>query len=263
MARRVRAVGAERLIVIQQAAARLRRAVDEGEPIAVMTGAGVSAESGIPTFRGAGGFWEGFRAEDLATPEAFRSHPEKVWEWYHWRRRFVLNASPNPAHKALAALESVHPHFTLITQNVDGMHQRAGSKQVVELHGSLQQMRCLDCGRVAEIPPEAGGVMYCPECGGVARPHIVWFGELLPPDAWRRAEAAAARAGLMLVVGTSAQVYPAAGLVELAAATGAAVIEVNPEPSALSHLATWAVRLPAGQALPLLMEEAGLPTEAS
>ena len=115
--------------VIEAAGARLREAVDKGEPIAALTGAGVSAESGIPTFRGAGGFWEGFRAEDLATPEAFRENPEKVWEWYHWRRRFVLDASPNPAHRALAALEWVHPRFTLITQNVDGLHRLAGHKR--------------------------------------------------------------------------------------------------------------------------------------
>lgn len=248
--------------VIRQAAARLRRAVDEGEPVAALTGAGVSVESGIPTFRGGGGaFWAGFRSEDLATPEAFRRHPEKVWEWYHQRRQFVMSAQSNPAHKALAALEAVHPHFTLITQNVDGLHQRAGSKRVVELHGSLHQKRCLDCGLISPIPPDAEGVMYCDLCGGVARPHIVWFGEMLPPHAWRQAEEAAARAGVMLVVGTSAQVYPAAGLVEIAAAAGADVIEVNPEPSALAWLARWAIRLPAGQALPQLMRAAGLPTE--
>lgn len=244
---------------IKAAAARLRQVVDAGQSIAVMTGAGVSAESGIPTFRGAGGFWDGFRAEDLATPEAFRRQPDKVWEWYHWRRRFVLEAEPNPAHEALAALEAACPEFTLITQNVDGMHQRAGSQRVVELHGSLHQTRCLDCGRIASVDEDADGVVRCGICGGVARPHIVWFGEVLPEDAWRQAVAASAQAALMLVVGTSAQVYPAAGLVELAAEAGAAIVEVNPEPSALSSLATWAIRLPAGEALPQLLEEASVP----
>ena len=242
--------------VIEAAGARLREAVDKGEPIAALTGAGVSAESGIPTFRGAGGFWEGFRAEDLATPEACRDNPEKVWEWYHWRRRFVLDASPNPAHRALAALERVHPRFTLITQNVDGLHQRAGSQRVVELHGSLHQMRCLDCGLVAPVPGDAEGVMRCAACGGVCRPHIVWFGELLPEEEWRRAYAAALGARVMLVAGTSAAVYPAAGLVEVAADRGADVIEVNPEETALSWRATWAIREPAGAAVPKLLAAA-------
>lgn len=171
----------------------------------------------------------------------------------------MLNAAPNAAHKALAALEAAHPHFMLITQNVDGLHQRAGSRQVVELHGSLHQMRCLECSGISPIPPDADGVMRCRVCGGVARPHIVWFGELLPEEAWRQAEAAAARAGVMLVVGTSAQVYPAAGLIQRAAAAGADVAEINPEPSALAALSRWALRLPAGEALPRLLREAGLP----
>lgn len=244
--------------MIKAAAGRLRRAVEGDELIVALTGAGVSAESGVPTFRGQDGLWQGFRAEELATPEAFRRHPAKVWEWYHWRRRLVLGAVPNQAHKALAALEKAHRPFTLITQNVDGLHQRAGSGRVLELHGNLHEVRCTQCGRVAPLDADAEGIVPCPTCGAPGRPHIVWFGELLPEEPWQKAYAAASEAAVFLVVGTSAAVYPAAGLVELAAERGAALIEINPAETALSPRATWTIRQPAGGALPLLLAEAGI-----
>lgn len=244
--------------VARAAADRLSRAVPGDEPIVALTGAGVSAESGIPTFRGPGGLWKGFRAEELATPEAFRRDPGTVWEWYHWRRRLVLEAEPNPAHEALATLEKVHRRFTLVTQNVDRLHQRAGSERVWELHGNLHEVRCTECGVVAPLNPDAEGIVSCEACGGLGRPHIVWFGEMLPEVPWQRAYAAAMEAAVLLVIGTSAAVYPAAGLVELAARGGAVVIEVNPAETALSSQATWTIRLPAGVALPRMLAEAGI-----
>lgn len=276
------------------AAAALREALEAGRPVAALTGAGVSAESGIPTFRGAGGLWKGFRAEELATPGAFQRDPAKVWEWYTWRRDLVLQAEPNPGHLALAALERAHQNFTLITQNVDGLHQRAGSRRVVELHGNIHHARCLDCGHVASLPePKAGaleasdgaedadvstgpgcegsggdgadgvrrgvgeeGVPRCVRCGGGTRPHIVWFGEMLPEEPWRHAYAAAAGAAVLLVVGTSAAVYPAAGLVDVTLAGGGAVVEINPQATDVSERVTWSLRTPAGEALPELLQRA-------
>lgn len=243
---------------VHAAGERLRRAAAAGEPVVALTGAGVSAESGIPTFRGQGGLWRGFSPEELATPGAFRRSPDTVWEWYHWRRRLVLEAQPNPAHEALAALEKAHERFTLITQNVDGLHQRAGSQRVIELHGNVHYVRCTECGRVAPLTEDADGVVRCDACDGLGRPHIVWFGEMLPEEPWQTAYAAALEAAVMLVVGTSAAVYPAAGLVELAADRGADVVEINPEATALSPQATWTIREPAGVALPRLLAEAAL-----
>lgn len=259
----------------KEASALLRAAIDDAQPIAALTGAGVSAESGIPTFRGAGGLWQGYRAEELATPEAFQRDAAKVWEWYHWRRGLVLEAEPNPAHEALAELERVHEPFTLITQNVDGLHQRAGSRRVVELHGNIHHARCTDCGHVAPLRDDAPGadgsdgadgadgadrhgIVACDRCGAWTRPHIVWFGEMLPEQPWQEAHVAAASAAVLLVVGTSAAVYPAAGLVDVTATAGGAVVEVNPEQTALSSRATFSLREPAGVVLPTLLREAGI-----
>lgn len=242
-----------------RAGALLRQAMDSWSPVAVLTGAGISAESGVPTFRGPDGLWCGFRPEELATPAAFARHPERVWEWYHWRRRLVLAAMPNAGHRALAALEAVAGDaFTLVTQNVDGLHRLAGSRRLVELHGTLLEARCTRCGRVEPLPPEATGIPRCPACGAMARPNVVWFGESLPADAWARAQRAAETASVFLVIGTSAVVYPAAGLIEIAAASGARVIEVNPEETPLSGLADCVLRERAGVALPALLREAGI-----
>ena len=200
----------------------VRDAIDQANRIAVLTGAGVSKESGIPTFRDADGLWRDYRAEELASPEGFHANPALVWEWYEMRRKRIAQAEPNPAHHALARLEGRKPRFTLITQNVDGLHEQAGSRNVLRLHGSLWITRCLLCGeeRDDRRVPLPGLPPRC-ECGGMLRPGVVWFGEPLPPDIWNLAEEAARTADLFLVIGTSAVVYPAAYLVPLAARAGA------------------------------------------
>lgn len=221
--------------------------------ICVLTGAGISAESGIPTFRGAGGLWREFRAAQLATPEAFRRDPKLVWEWYDWRRGLVLAAQPNAGHLALAEFERHRPDgFTLLTQNVDGLHDRAGSRAVVKLHGDLWTLRCMGCGEetrdgrvpLPELPPR------CEGCGGMLRPGVVWFGEALPEAALNAAFQAASTCDVMLVVGTSAQVYPAAALGPLARQSGARLIEVNVEETPHSELSDVALRGAAGTILP-------------
>jgi NAD-dependent deacetylase len=230
-----------------------RRRVEGARSIAVMTGAGISAESGVPTFRGAGGLWREYRAEDLATPEAFERDPRLVWEWYDWRRQQIAPAKPNLAHYALVTLEKRAPEFTLITQNVDGLHAAAGSRNLLEIHGSIWRTRCLSChavresrGPLARVPPR------CP-CEGLLRPDVVWFGEALPYEAMKRAFRAVEECDLMLVVGTSGVVQPAASLGEMALRHGAAVIEVNVEPSATSSAATLFLEGKAGETLPRLV----------
>ncbi len=235
---------------MQQARAWLQAA----SRIAVLTGAGISAESGIPTFRGSGGLWRQFRPEELATPEAFARDPVLVWQWYDWRRSLIARAEPNPGHLALAELERRTDIFTLITQNVDGLHDRAGSRKIVKVHGDIWQVRCTLCGLerrdervpIGEIPPRC-------TCGGVLRPGVVWFGEPLPGEAWRLAEAAARSAGVFLVVGTSAAVYPAAGLAWLARSAGAKVIEINLDETSLSGAADCSLRGKSGELLPQLI----------
>lgn len=202
--------------------------------ITVMTGAGVSAASGVPTFRGPGGLWKNRRPEELATAEAFSSDPLGVWEWYAWRRALVAKARPNRAHEVLAAWSARYPGFHLITQNVDGLHERAGTRNVTRFHGSLWSVSCRD--RCAGAPP--GGWLaeealtelppLCPHCRGLARPGVVWFGEAIPGDALETA-AAAVDCDLFLAIGTSAVVHPAAGLLGQAAARGAFTVEINPD----------------------------------
>jgi len=234
---------------------RMLAALRAARRIAVLTGAGASAESGIPTFRDAQtGLWARFRPEELATPAAFARDPRLVWEWYEWRRGLVALAQPNPAHHALARMQSLVPGFTLITQNVDGLHARAGSADVVELHGNIHRSKCFADGLpVAErvladsLPPR------CPRCGGPLRPDVVWFGEPLPAEALARAEAAARDCDAFLAVGTSAAVYPAAQLPLTALAAGACVIEVNRDPTPLSAAATFSLRGRAGEILPQLV----------
>jgi NAD-dependent deacetylase len=233
---------------------RLRQA----KRIAVLTGAGISAESGIPTFRDAlSGLWARFRPEDLATPEAFRRNPDLVWAWYRSRRERLREIQPNPGHRALAELARRVPDFTLITQNVDGLHGRAGSRDVIELHGSLSRVKCFDGGHPATDFEEGDGVPRCAQCGSMLRPDVVWFGELLPAEPLRRAQAAARSCELFFSVGTSNQVEPAASLPWLAAAAGADVIVVNPSSEGqragrgIHHLSG-----PAGVVLPALLQEA-------
>ncbi|HEX4959913.1 MAG TPA: NAD-dependent deacylase [Thermoanaerobaculia bacterium] len=221
--------------------------------VVVFSGAGVSRESGLNTFRGQGGLWERMRPEELATPEAFAADPEKVWRWYAWRHGVLAAAQPNPAHVAIARLESVFPSYIVVTQNVDGLHQRAGSREVLELHGSLARAFCERCGRSREM---GEAVAESPErpplcaCGGRFRPAVVWFGEALPEEVFARAHEESAACDVFLSVGTSGM--PAAGLIELAHRGGALLIEVNPEPTPFSRLAALRLESPAGEALPAL-----------
>ena len=233
---------------------KARGLLAEARAIAVLTGAGISAESGVPTFRGAGGMWRLFRPEDLATPEAFARDPKLCWEWYDWRRGLIAGVQPNAGHAALAELEHRTNALTLITQNVDGLHQRAGSRKVLEVHGSIWILQCVRCGRewrnlapALDLPP------HC-ECGGMARPGVVWFGENLNPKIWATAEQAVRACDVLLVVGSSAVVYPAAGLVPLASAAGAKIIEVNLEATPLSHAVDFSFAGLAGTILPQLLE---------
>jgi len=194
-----------------------------------LTGAGISRESGIPTFRGRGGFWEGTRPEELATPRAFFRDPEKVWRWYCWRREIISRARPNRAHEILAKMEREH-QLWIITQNVDGLHQRAGSRRVIELHGNIWRLKCTSCGRTWEDPGACGKIPpRCPRCGALARPDVVWFGESLPTQALRKSFELAEWAEVFLVVGTSGLVQPAAELPFIAKGFGARVMVVNPE----------------------------------
>jgi NAD-dependent deacetylase len=219
--------------------------------IAVLTGAGISAESGIPTFRSAGGLWRNFRPEELATPQAFARDPATVWEWYLWRRELISQAQPNEGHLALVRLEDRAPHFTLITQNVDGLHDRAGSRRILKVHGDIWINRCYGCGReTAQLPSDRPP--RC-ACGSLLRPGVVWFGEGLPRDVWMEAEKAASEADVLLVVGTSAQVYPAASLVPYAQNNGAAVIEVNLDDTPFSESVDISLRGPAGEILPRII----------
>lgn len=207
------------------------RRLKAAKRVTAITGAGVSAASGVPTFRGPGGLWRSFRADDLATPQAFRKDPRLVWEWYDWRRGLIAGCSPNAAHDVIARWQR-RPGFTLITQNVDGLHERAGSTDVTRFHGSIWQLQCaVGCGQpdwedrsvpVDPLPP------HCPRCGDLARPGVVWFGETIDAEVLRRCERALA-CDLFLSIGTSSVVYPAAGLVHAARAHGAFTVEINPE----------------------------------
>ena len=234
--------------------AAARALVAGARSIAVLTGAGISAESGVPTFRGPGGLWRNYRPEELATPEAFAADPSLVWEWYAWRRGLVAAARPNPGHEALAALERRSAAFQLITQNVDGLHVLAGSRAVIEIHGSLWRTRCVGCGEVRtdrtpapeRIPP------HCP-CGSLLRPDVVWFGEPLPEDLLGRSIDAVDACDLMLVVGTSGVVQPAASFADAALRRGAPVVEVNLDPTPLSGRATISLRGRSAALLPELI----------
>jgi NAD-dependent deacetylase len=238
----------------------LARAADYLRParrVAVLTGAGISAESGLATFRGAGGLWEGHRVEEVATPSAFRRDPILVWRFYNARRAGVRTARPNPGHLALARLEErLGDAFTLITQNVDGLHREAGSRNVLEVHGSLRRVRCTGCGTVEDRATEPlDDLPHCPSCDSLLRPDVVWFEEALPEDVWRRAASAAGACECFLVVGTSAVVYPAAGLVLLARDRGAKVIEVNLERTPATGHADVSLFGPSGEVLPALLDK--------
>lgn len=224
--------------------------------VVALTGAGVSAESGVPTFRDAQtGLWACYRAEDLATPQAFQRDPALVWNWYAWRRSLVDAVAPNPAHHALAALERRLPEFHLVTQNVDGLHRRAGSRRLLELHGDLFLTLCSAEGIPVEdwhnsdqAPPR------CPRCDAPLRPGVVWFGENLPQEILSQAFALSAECEIFLSIGTSSLVQPAASLPLCAMESGATVVEINPQLTPLSELAHYTIKAPAGEALPALVD---------
>ena len=206
-------------------------ALRDARHVCILTGAGVSAESGVPTFRDAqDGLWAQYDAQELATPEAFRADPALVWRWYRWRRELVSEAIPNPGHYSIAYLAGRVPRVTLITQNVDGLHQRAGSTGVIEFHGNLFDDRCASCHTPATAD-DSVDVPSCPDCGGDLRPGVVWFGEGIPEKALHDSTAAAVACDIFLSVGTSSTVYPAAGLANLAKDNAAAVVEINPNPT--------------------------------
>jgi NAD-dependent deacetylase len=218
----------------QVAGHELIRRLTADARITILTGAGVSAASGVPTFRGARGLWKNFKPETLATPQAFARDPHLVWEWYDWRRQMIAACTPNAAHLVIAAWSRRYPNFTLITQNVDGLHESAGTRNVVRLHGSIWEVLCWrgchasparwrdDTVPYREIPPR------CPHCGDLIRPGVVWFGEALDPGVVDRAQRAA-DCDVFITIGTSAVVYPAAGFIDVARRNGAFTVEINPE----------------------------------
>lgn len=226
--------------------------------VVALTGAGVSAESGVPTFRDAqAGLWAKYDPRELATPGAFARQPKLVWDWYAWRRALVSAVAPNAAHIALAEMERRVPTFTLVTQNVDGLHAQAGSRHVLELHGNIRRVKCSrDHAPVESWTDDGSEVPRCPRCGAYLRPDVVWFEEALPERALAEADAAARACDLMLVVGTSAEVYPAAALPHAARDAGACVVEINPQPTPLSSRADAVIRAAAGLALPALLRAA-------
>ncbi len=238
--------------------AALLAALRDARHVTTLTGSGISAESGVPTFRDAQtGLWAKFRPEDLATPEAFQRNPKLVWDWYAWRRSLVAQAQPNPGHHALVDLERRVPRFRMVTQNVDGLHQRAGSRDVIELHGNISRTKCFEESvlipswtETGETPPP------CPNCGGPLRPDVVWFGEALPQAALDQALEASQSCDLFFSIGTSTLVHPAASLPFQALQHGATVVEINPDPTPLTARAHHVLRGPAGELLPALLRAA-------
>jgi NAD+-dependent protein deacetylase sirtuin 5 len=256
-----------------------QRWLSKSRHLTILTGAGVSAESGIPTFRGAGGLWRTYNAPDLSSPDAWARDPGLVWEFYHFRRELMGSKTPNPAHAAIAdveaKLDAVGAHFHLLTQNIDDLHLAAGSKKVTRLHGSLWQVRCVDCARVTEnkdvpITPAFAGsgapdpdaparrfalsdLPKCAACQGILRPHVVWFGESLDGADLDAARDAVRACATFLVIGTSAAVWPAAGFIYSARNRGAVVAEVNPEPSEANNVCDFYFQGKAGELLPDLL----------
>ncbi|MEW5959773.1 MAG: NAD-dependent deacylase [Chloroflexota bacterium] len=228
----------------------------QAQYVTVLTGAGISAESGVPTFRQAQtGLWAKYNPEELATPQAFLRNPRLVWDWYAWRRELVAKAEPNPGHLALAQLEQRLPRFTLITQNVDGLHQRAGSRSVIELHGNIQRTICFQERTGVDCWPETGEIPpHCPQCGALLRPDVVWFGEMLPEPALHAALVAAEACDVFLSVGTSSVVQPAASIPFTALQAGAVTVEINPDATPLTPYVAYALPGPAGQILPGLLK---------
>ncbi len=233
----------------------LKEKLVRARKVVALTGAGVSQESGISTFRDKDGLWQKFKPEELATPQAFRKNPKMVWEWYDYRRKVIQTVAPNPAHLALAEFEKLFPNFNLVTQNVDSLHQKAGSKNLIELHGNIYRNKCFTCEKLyldsyfdsQEIPPRCS-------CGGLLRPDIVWFGELLPENAIDKAQKLSSQAQVFFSIGTSAMVYPAAWLPYLAKENEAFVVEIN---TCETEISPWVAELllgKAGEILPIIAE---------
>ena len=263
------------MIANEETLHQVRGAVRQAQGVMILTGAGVSADSGIPTFRAAGGLWDQYRPEELATPQAFRRDPRVVWRWYEWCRRDVLSCRPNRGHEAIAQLLLSRKDVTLVTQNVDGLHQRTFEKiansslvppakldrnldRTLELHGSIFRTRCSVCETVQQAyePAEAGEVdalPHCPDCGAMMRPDVVWFGESLDESVLERAFEAARAAEVCIVAGTSAVVQPAASIPLVARESGGTVIEVNPEKTPLTPLARWSLRGSNAEILPQIL----------
>ena len=237
---------------------KLIERLQNSQHVAVLTGAGISAESGVPTFREAQtGLWAKYDPQELATPQAFQRNPKLVWEWYAWRRALVQQAAPNPGHFALAKLAELVPRLTLITQNVDGLHQQAGSQDVISLHGNIMETKCYTNNHFVQswsdgedVPPK------CPVCGSLLRPNVVWFGENLPGDALGTAVHTSQNCDLFLLIGTSGLVHPAATLPLYAIENGALLVEINPQPTQLSHFADEILTGAAGELLPALLAAA-------
>ena len=227
-----------------------------GQNVVAFTGAGISSESGVPTFRGTDGIWKKFKPEELANVDAFMRNPELVWEWYAHRKRIIAGIQPNAGHYTLVKMEKMFSRFTIITQNIDNLHRRAGSTTVYELHGNIERNYCMKCGTPysnAEVLKEEGAPR-CPRCDGLIRPDVVWFGELLPDDEWEKSVQAAESADVLFSIGTSGIVYPAASIPLMAKRRGAYIVEINPEPTALTECADTFLNGRAGAVLPALYQ---------
>jgi NAD-dependent deacetylase len=233
---------------------RLTVLLKTAESVVAFTGAGISAESGVPTFRGGDGIWAKMRTEELASMAGFMKNPDLVWLWYAHRKKVIAEVEPNAGHRALVTMERLFPRFEVITQNIDNLHRRAGSSIVHELHGNIERNYCMKCGKgyANEVVLAAAGVPVCHVCGGTIRPDVVWFGEMLPEGEWNRATRAAQSADLFFSIGTSAVVYPAASLPLTAKMQGAYLVEINPEPTPLTGRADEFLQGPAGDILPML-----------
>jgi NAD-dependent deacetylase len=234
----------------------LARRISDARAIVAFTGAGVSAESGVPTFRGTDGIWSRLKPEELASMNAFMKNPGMVWEWYAHRKNIMSGISPNPGHLALVRMENLAPSFAVITQNIDNLHRRAGSRRIYELHGNIERNYCMQCGKAygSDFAVADSGLPLCHGCGGLVRPDVVWFGEMLPEDEWNASVRAAEGADLFMSIGTSAAVYPAASLPLIARRSGAYLLEINPEPTPLTAQADEFLQGPSGVLLPLLAE---------
>jgi len=239
--------------------AELTKKLAAAKRVVVLTGSGISAESGIPTFRGAQGLWKQYRPEELATPQAFQRQPEVVWEWYRYRRRLVRQAEPNAGHVALAQMAPYFEHFAIVTQNVDNLHQRAGSKEVIELHGNILLDRCVRCSQAHMSEPESDHTTRLPRCscGGMLRPGVVWFGENLPQGAFARASQLAEQCDVFFSIGTSAVVYPAAALPEIAKRNAAYIVEINPDKTPITQIVDLYFPTSASDVLPVIIASLG------